>query len=350
MQQFTLTLALLIITSVGYAEGNPALAEESVTIFNWAEYIPDDVLTNFTRETGIKVNYQTYKNNEVMYTKLKLLKGRGYDVLVPSTYMVERLRNDGLLQPIDKTLLPNFKNLDLQLLNKPYDPNNEMSIPYLWGSVGIGVNPADPDTASISAWADLWNNKWRGKLLLLDDMRSIFHMALRLDHHSTNSTSPEEIKLAYDRLQKLLPNVKVIETEHTEKLFADGTVNVGVTWSGDVILAQQQQAKLQYIYPKEGASFWMDSFVIPSGASHVENAHKFIDYLLRPEVAALCVKELGYATPNLEAKKLLDTTLQANPAIFPPAEVLEKAEFQRDIGNAQVLYTKYWEKLKASLH
>lgn len=351
MQQYIwvicLALALIISGQASGADSNPAFSEETVTIFNWSDYIPEDVLEDFTRETGIKVNYLTYKNNEVMYTKLKLLKGRGYDVLVPSTYMVERLRKEGLLQPIDKTLLNNFKQLDPGLLNKPYDPGNDVSVPYLWGSIGLGVNTANPDAAAVNAWADLWHKKWHDRLLLLDDMRGVFHMALRLGGHSTNSTRPEEIKQAYERLQKLMPNVRLLATEQTEQALIDGKVDLGTVWSGDVVLAQGKKNSIRYVYPKEGASFWMDSFVIPARAGNPENAHKFIDYMLRPEIAARCVKELGYATPNLAAKAMLDSATRNNPAIFPPAEIVDRAEFQRDIGDALALYTKYWGKLKS---
>ncbi|CAG0904348.1 unnamed protein product [Darwinula stevensoni] len=341
-----------MLTAFGQAVGantNPAVAEETVIVYNWSDYVPDGVLEDFTRETGIKVQYVTYKNNEIMYTKLKLLKGRGYDVLVPSTYMVERLRKDGLLQPIDRSLLSNYGQLDPELLNKPYDPSNEFSIPYLWGSVGLGVNMANPATANVLSWADLWHKQWRDKLLLMDDMRSVFHMALRLDGNSTNSTAPEEIKQAYERLQKLMPNVHVLGEDKANEAFEKGEVDLGTLWNGDAVLAHSKNPAIHYVYPKEGASFWMDSFVIPARASNSENAHKFIDYMLRPEVAVQCVKELGYATPNTVAKAMLDAETRDNPMIFPPSDVVSKAEFQRDIGNALELYMRYWTKLKSEL-
>lgn len=350
MQQFILvtllTLMLMASGQVAGANSNPAIAEETVIVYNWSDYVPQEVLEDFTRETGIKVQYVTYKNNEIMYTKLKMLKGRGYDVLVPSTYMVERLRKDGLLQPINPSLLSNFGQLDPQLLNKPYDPGNEFSIPYLWGSVGLAVNADNPAAASVSSWTDLWHRQWRGKLLLLDDMRSVFHMALRLDGNSTNSSSPEEIKRAYERLQKLMPNVHLFGEDKANEPFETGEVDLGTLWNGDAVLAHSKNPAIRYVYPKEGASFWMDSFVIPARASNPENAHKFIDYMLRPEVAVRCVNELGYATPNLAAKAMLDAETRDNPTIFPPPEALSKAEFQRDIGNALELYMRYWAKLK----
>ena len=350
MQQFILVMFLtLVLMASGQAAvtgNNPAIAEETVVIYNWSDYIPKGVLDEFTHETGIKVQYLTYKNNELMYTKLKLLKGRGYDLLFPSTYMVERLRKEGLLQPINRKLLSNFGHLDPELLNKPYDPGNEFSVPYLWGSVGIGVNTNNPEANKVTSWADLWHKQWRNKLLLIDDMRSIFHMALRLDGYSTNATAPEQIKSAYERLQKLMPNIQLLGEDNPNEPFESGKVELGTIWNGDAFIAQGKNPAIRYVYPQEGASFWMDSFVIPARASNPENAHKFIDYMLRPDVAVRCVKELGYATPNLTAKTMLEPEIRDNPTIFPPNEVLDKAEFQRDIGDALELYTRYWDKLK----
>ena len=323
------------------------LPQETVIVYSWPDYMPEGLLDDFTRETGIKVNYSTYNNNEIMYTKLKLLKGRGYDVLVPSTYMVEKLRNEGLLQPIKKKLLSHYDQLDGALLNKSFDPKNEFSVPYLWGSVGLGINKNNALAAGATSWADLWNRHWQDKLLLLDDMRSVFAIALRLDGHSPNATAPEDIKRAYERLQTLMPNVHLFKSDKPRETFLKGEVEFGTLWSGDAVLAQTQNPAIQYIYPKEGAAFWMDNFVIPARASNPDNAHQFIDYMLRPEVAARCVKALSYATPNLGARKLLEDAIKNNPIIFPPAEVLEKAEFQRDVGEAMELYLDYWEKLKA---
>lgn len=178
-------------------------------------------------------------------------------------------------------------------------------------------------------------------------MRSVFHMALSLNGHSTNATAPEQIKQAYERLQKLMPNVRLLGVDNPDEPYANNEVELGLIWNGDAVTAHGKNPAIRYVYPKEGASFWMDSFVIPARATNVENAHKFIDYMLRPEVAVRCVNELGYATPNLNAKALLDPETRDNPTIFPPPEAVVKAEFQRDIGEALQLYTRYWAKLKA---
>jgi spermidine/putrescine transport system substrate-binding protein len=346
---FVASLAFALVSSTpAVAEDNEAVIDEKVVVYNWSDYIPEGLLADFTRETGIKVEYSTYDNNEILYTRLKLLKGRGYDVLVPSTFMISRMRDEGLLQPLDHRQITHFKDLDPSLLNKPYDPDNEYSVPYLWGTTGIGFDAGKVDGASITKWADLWQNQWRGKLLLTDDMREIFHMALKIKGYSTNTTDPEEIKQAYEKLRKLMPNIKLVSVDPSTELIS-GKAEIGIMWNGEVVIAQADQPKRQYnyIYPEEGAGFWLDSFVIPARAANVENAHKFIDYMLRPDVAARCVNEVGYATGSLAAKQLLDVSVRNNPIIFPPPDVLAKAEFKEDVGKALELYNLYWGKLKS---
>jgi spermidine/putrescine transport system substrate-binding protein len=178
-------------------------------------------------------------------------------------------------------------------------------------------------------------------------MREVFHMALKLDGHSTNSKNPEEIKQAYERLKTLMPNVRVFNADAPREPFLAGDVNLGMLWSGEAKMAQDENPNIHYIYPKEGAGFWIDSFVITSGAENVDNAHKFIDFMLRPEVTKKVVEELGYSTPNKVAKALLEDEILSNPIILPPDEALSKAEFQQDIGDEAVtLMNSYWEKLK----
>lgn len=325
-----------------------AMAAGKVVVYNWAEYIPQGVVEAFEQETGIKVEYSTYENNEVMYAKLKLQQGKGYDVVVPSTYLVAKMRDEGLLQKLDHGKLTNFKNLDKNLLDKPYDPGNQYSIPYLWGSTGIAVNAKEVDPASITGWADLWDAKWQGKLLLTDDVREVFHMALKKNGFSTNTTNQDEIKTAYEDLQKLMPNVRVFNADAPREPFLAGDVSIGMIWSGEASMAQKENPDIKYIYPKEGAAFWVDSFAIPSGAENVDNAHKFIDYMLRPEVGKKVVEELAYSTPNAAALVLLPEALRNDPVVVPPAELVAKGEFQDDVGNAIIgIYNSYWDKLKS---
>ena len=324
-----------------------AVAAEKIVIYNWTEYIPEGVLAQFTKETGIEVEYNTYESNEVMYSKLKLQNGKGYDIIVPSAYFIAKMSKEGLLYPIDTKKLANFSLLESTLLDKDYDPKNKYSVPYVWGSTAIGINSNDIDRQSITAWQDLWDKKWRNSLLLTDDVREVFHMALRVNGHSTNSTSETEIKQAYELLLKLMPNVLVFNSDAPREPFLAGDVSLGMIWNGEVIMAQEEDSAIEYIYPKEGAAIWVDSFAIPVGAKNKDNAHKFIDFMLRPEVAKRTVEYLGYATPNTAGIALLDDKLRNNKTIFPPKEIVEQGEFFSDVGEDNKLYNKYWEMLKA---
>ncbi|MBN1379799.1 MAG: spermidine/putrescine ABC transporter substrate-binding protein [Gammaproteobacteria bacterium] len=335
-----MTLLLLITGAVQ--------AEEKVVVYNWSEYVDDSVLEDFTKETGIKIEYSTFDSNEVMYSKLKLQRGKGYDIVVPSTYYISKMAKEGLLQKLDKSQLKNIRNLNPDLLNKDYDPGNVYSLPYLWGSTGLCYNADEVEPASVTAWKDLWDPKWKGKLLFTDDVREVFHMALRINGHSGNSEDPAHITQAYELLKKVIPNVLVFNSEAPREPYLSGDVVVGMNWNGEAVSAAQENPAIQYVYPKEGAVFWVDSFAIPVGAENVKNAHAFIDYMLRAEVAKLNTEYVGYATPNQAALPLLEQSTRENPVIFPPEKIIANGEFHRDIGNdALQLMHDYWQKLKA---
>lgn len=323
-----------------------ANANEKVVIYNWTEYIPEGVLEDFTKETGISVDYNTYESNEVMYSKIKLQQGKGYDVIVPSTYYISKMSSEGLLAAIDHSKLENLKHLDTALLDQDYDPKNQYSIPYTWGSTGIGINTQDIDPTTISSWADLWKPEWSNSLLLTDDVREVFHMALKINGHSANSTNPDEIKQAYEKLKELMPNALVFNSDAPREPYMAGDVSLGMIWNGEVIMAQEEMPEIQYIYPTEGAALWVDSFAIPEGAENKENALKFINFMLRPEIAKRTVEYIGYATPNKTGIALLDKETQMNPTIFPSSDLIANGEFQQDVGTAIDIYNKYWEMLK----
>ena len=320
--------------------------EEKIVIYNWAEYMPEGLFENFTKETGIQVEYSTFVDNDVLYSKMKILRGRGYDLIFPSTSLVNLMKEEGLIQPLNHKLLKNINNLSVELTNLSYDPENRYSIPYLWGTTGIVIDQKKYPDEEFKSWSDLWHKKWRNSLVIQNDMREVFHMALKVNGHSTNTTNPDEIKLAYDRLIRLLPNIKEFTDKPTDKLLS-GEAAVGLAFSGDVKLVQNEHPEVNYIYPEEGTTIWIDSFAIPSRAKNVLNAHKFIDYMLRPEVAALCASHAGFATPNVGGKELLPKELRSSPVMFPENEVIERAEYQKNVGMATTSYELYWEKLKS---
>jgi spermidine/putrescine transport system substrate-binding protein len=337
-----LAIFLLVFTGSAFAAGG------EVRVFNWTEYMPDEVLAGFKKETGITVKYTTFESNESMYAKVKLLQGKGYDVVFPSTYFVNRMRREDLLRPMDHNKLSGFTNLDATLLNKPFDPENKFSVPYLWGTSGICVNKKFIDSKTVSKWTDLWNPDYKGRVMLIDDMRDVLGIGLKVLGFSFNDTDPTHIEAAYNKMKELMPSVRVFAADSVKMPFLNEEVHIGSMWSGDLFMAQADNPDLTYIYPEEGAFIWMDSMVIPKNAENVENAYKFIDYILRPKVAKTISESIGYASPNKAAIDLMDKETRENPIIYPPQEILNKAEFQTDVGEAILVYEKFWEKLKSN--
>lgn len=336
----TLTATMLISFSV--------VAQEKVVLYNWADYIPDQVLKSFTKETGIKVEVATFDSNETMFAKLQLVNGKGYDLAVPTTYFIERMKRADLIQTIDKSKLKNLGNIDPNLLNQAYDPDNKYSVPYLWGSTAVAVNTDEIDAKSITSWKDLWKPEFKDQLLLLDDVRDIFVMALKVKGFENNTTNEDEIRQAYEALVELLPNVKLFLSDSPKLPFIQGNVPIGVMWNGETYMAQREMGTMEYVYPSEGVTLWVDSLVIPKGAENVENAHKLIDYILRADIGKIILEEVGNSTPNKATISLLSEEMRNNPMVVPPADVIKKGTYHRDLGEANAIYEKYWQMLKQS--
>lgn len=334
-------LALVLATLPAYAAN-----EKVLNIFNWSEYVPQDVLDQFTKETGIKVVYTTFESNEAMYAKLKLLRGSGYDLVTPSAYFIELMQKDNLLGKIDHAKLGSLESLDPTVMQQAFDPENAVSIPYMWGATGILVNKKVVDPATITSWNDLKRPEFKGRVLLSDDLRDTFAVALKALGYSINTTSEDEIKAAYQWLTELKPSVRVFDVTATKQAFISEEVVAGIAWNGDAYIAMQENPDLVFIYPKEGAPLWLDSFIIPAAAEHADNAHAFIKFMLKPEVAKRCVEEYNYTSPNLGVKKLLDPQLAESNIIHPTADNLKGSEFTLGVGPALQIYDKYWELLK----
>ena len=336
--------AMLAVTLAGCSKQE----EQVLNLYNWSEYMPQTVLDQFTEETGIKVVYTTYDSNEAMYARLKLLdESSQYDLAVPSTYYVNKMRNEGLLAPIDRSKLSGFDNINSTLVNLDIDPGNQYSVPYLWGTTGIAVNGDAIDPAAVTSWADLWRPEYQGRIMMMNDVREVFHVGLRVLGYSANSTNPEEIEAAYNKLAELMPGVRTFNSDAPRMPYLEGETDIGMIWNGEAVMGAEDMPALTYIYPQEGAIVWFDSFVIPKNAKNVEAAHKFIDFVLRPEIAAEISTEIGYATPNLPARELLDEEVKADRAVYPVAEDMVNAEVQEDVGEALLVYEKFWEMLKA---
>jgi spermidine/putrescine transport system substrate-binding protein len=335
---------LLAIGLTGCSSEDPQV----LNLYNWSEYMPQEVLDRFTEETGIQVVYTTYDSNEAMYARLKLLdESAAYDLAVPSTYYVSKMRQEDLLMPIDRSKIEGFGNLADDLVNLDIDPDNQYSIPYLWGTTGIAVDTDDVE-GEVTAWADLWDERFQGRVMLTNDMREVFHVGLRVLGYSGNSTDPQEIEEAYEKLAELMPSVRTFNSDAPRMPYLEGEADVGMIWNGEAVMGKETMPSLEYVYPEEGIIAWLDSFVIPKNARNPEAAHQFISFVLQPEIAALISEDIGYATPNQAALELLDESVANDRASYPTDADMENAEFQADIGDdALQIYAKFWEMLKS---
>jgi len=336
-------IALFFLCFLGftvYAESN------IVNVYAWAGYLPNEVLQRFTRETGIEVNLSEYDSNETMYAKLKTAKNAGYDLVIPSSYFVDRMTKQNMLQQLDKTRLPNFKYLNPFFLHRDFDPANDYSIPHLWGTCGIVINTKYIKEKDVTSWQDLWNHKYKNQLLMLSDPRDVFAMGLLTLGYSPNDTEPQHLHQAYQKLLTLIPNIKIFNSDAEQTIYIDEDAIIGMGWNGDVYISQQENPSLRYIYPQEGFILWIDSLVMMKNAPHADNAYKFINFLLRPEIAKIISETTAYSTPNLEAMKLLPAKMRNNPIINPNPEILKRSKIQVDISGTLPLYEKYWETLK----
>lgn len=341
----TTLLAGLLLTLL---HSIPAFAKQRiVNVYAWTGEIPESFLQQFEKETGIHVNFSTYPNNEIMYAKIRSNPRAGYDVIMPSSYFVDRMRRQGLLYKLDKNKLPNWGNLDKQFLNLPFDPKSEYCAPYIWGSTGIFYNTKYFSHQNINRWSDLWEPRFNNQLMLLNDTREVFAVALLTLGYSPNDRDPEHIKQAYLKLRELMPNVKVFSTETVVSILIDEDATVGMAWNGDTFKGMQENKDINYVYPKEGYVIWVDSFAIPKQARHLNEAHAFINFMLSANIGKQATLFTGFATANKKAKPLLPANLRDNPVIYPSRETLKRGQFQIDVGDDTLaLYEKYWEQLK----
>lgn len=341
MKKTLVSIALIVLYATSAFAG-----KGEIFLYIWFDSIPEVVLENFTKETGISVNVSNYDSNEVLFAKLKLA-GKGYDVIVPSSDYVALMGRQGMLLPLDKEKLSNFDNLAPSLVNQSFDPGNVFSIPYQWGSTAIGINTGIINPTVVENIADLWKPELNGKLLLPNEPREAFALALKLLGYSLNETNPKHIEEAYQKLQILMPRVRVFDSASPKQALLSGEIPVAVLWNGEAFIANQENPKIKYVYPPEGFNLWLDSMSIPKGAENVDEAYVFLNYLLRPDVAAIISSETGYSSPNAKAMKLIPPEIRSNLIVYPTEEDLQRGEFQDDVGEAIMLYNDYWVKLKS---
>ncbi|AIF67623.1 spermidine/putrescine ABC transporter substrate-binding protein [Terribacillus saccharophilus] len=338
--------AILLVTisrlnaSQGYSGGN------TLTVYNWGDYVDPAVIDEFEKETGITVVYETFDSNEAMMTKIQQ-GGTSYDVAVPSEYTIEKMKEEDLLLPIDHSKIPNLKNIDSRFMDLPFDPENKYSVPYFWGTVGIVYNTKQIDGIEFDSWEDLWDPSLKNKIVLIDGAREIVGMGLNSLHYSLNDTDLEHLQEAYDKLVSLKPNVRALLGDENKLLMASGEVSIGITWSGDASEIMAENEDLDYVVPEEGSNLWFDNMVIPKTAKNIDAAHEFINFMLDPKVAAQNTEYVSYSTPNKEALQYMPEEMVNDERFYPPPELTDRLEVYENLGKENLArYNELFLKFK----
>ena len=334
-----LTLALIAL-SIGQSNAK----DEQLNIFTWAGYVSDDIRTGFEEEFGVDVIVDTYASNEDLLAKLQA-GATGYDVIMPSDYMVSILIKLDLLAELDRGAIPNFQNVSPLFLGKYFDAENRYSVPYTFGTAGIAYDSAVVQPAPDS-WNVLWDETYANQFSMLDDQRETLGVALKLLGYSLNTTDAKELQAAKAKLIAQKPLVKQYKSEAEELLLA-GDVVMAHCWSGDAFRAAETRTTIRYVIPKEGSSQFIDAVCIPKAAPHQRLAAQFINYLLRPEINAKITVFTKYGTCVPAAKEHLPDSLREHQFIYPPKEVLASLEWLIDPGDFTRHYNRAWEEIKA---
>jgi spermidine/putrescine transport system substrate-binding protein len=318
-----------------------------VNLAIWSNYVAQDLLNDFEKRTGIRVQISSYSSNEELLAKLQA-GASGYDVVVPSDYMVFVMAKLGLARELDRTQIPNSRSLDPKYLKRSFDPENKYSVPYNWGTTGIAVNRS-LYKGEIKGWKDLFNNPdLAGKYSMLDDVRETLGAALKSLGYSLNTKNPEELGKAKDLLLKTRSRVKSYTSEPRVPL-SSGELAVAHAFSTDALQAGRATVgKVEFVIPEEGCTLWLDNFVIPASAPHVKEAYAFIDFLLDAKNATTTAQNVLVAPVNKEAIPLLPPVLQQNKSLFPPESALAKCEMLEDPGEGLAVWDRLWTEVKAA--
>jgi len=355
----------LLVALAALLAAAPALAQDNVVnVYNWSDYIAEDTVAKFEAETGIKVNYDVFDSNELVEAKL-LAGGSGYDVVVPSGFFLERQVAAGLFLPFDKSKLPNLSNMDPDVMaaTAVHDPDNAHSVDYMWGTTAIGYNVAKLKERLGDAPVDSWDIVFKPENLaklqdcgvnILDAPAEVMATALNYRGLDPNSESPDDLKQAEALLMSIRPYVRTFNSSQYIDDLGNGEICLSIGYSGDVFIARDAASEanagveVAYEIPKEGALKWFDLFAIPADAPHVDNAYKFIDFMLRPDIAAANTNYVFYASGNKAALDLIDPEVKDDPAIYPSAEVSAKLfNLKAHTPDYDELLTETWQRIKA---
>lgn len=309
---------------------SPSNQANTLVVYNWGDYINPDLLKAFEKETGIKVQYETFDSNEAMYTKIEQ-GGTRYDIAIPSDYMIDKMTKENLLVRLDKSKIKGLSNIGSAFLGKSFDPHNDYSIPYFWGTVGIVYNDQLVKRAP-KHWNDLWRADYANQIMLVDGAREVMGLGLNTLGYSLNTKNLEQLQRASDKLSQLTPNIKAIVGDEMKGYLINGDAAIGVTFSGEASEMLDSNPHLHYVLPPEGSNLWFDNIVIPKTVVNKKAAYAFINFMLEPKQAAKNAEYIGYATPNTAAKALLDPSVTADSAFYPSQEVLKNLEVYDNLG------------------
>lgn len=334
------------LTFTGLSRRAFAEEEKALNLYNWDTYIGATTVDTFTEKTGIEVQSDFFANNEELLAKLK--QGNpGYDIIVPSDYMVGTMITLGILEELNASQIPNLKNVDPAMNNPAYDPGLKHSVPYMFGTVGIGYRKSKVETPT--SWADvLDSDKYSGRIALLADQRVVLGVTLKYLGFSMNTTNPDEINKARDLLIKQKKHLKAFAPDEGQNMLAAGDVDIVMEWNGDILQVAAEDEDIAYVVPNEGTNVFVDNLCIPKDAPHPLNAHAFIDHVNDPAVNAEICNTINYATANIEARKLLPPETLSNPAIYPASDIVAKSEQILDLGDATTLYDEAWTQVQAA--
>ena len=344
-------LALLLCGCLSIAAltgcGNSSSKENVVYVYNWGEYLDPETLELFEQETGIKVIYDEFETNEIMYPKVEA-GSSAYDVICPSDYMVNKMIENDLLQEINYDHIPNAKaniGADYYRTARDFDPDNKYCIPYCWGTVGILYNKTMVDEP-VTSWSILWDEKYAGEILMQDSVRDAFMVALMMKGYSCNTLDEKELREATDLLIAQKPLVQAYVIDQVRDKMIGGEAALGVIYSGEAIFTQRENPDLEYVIPEEGSNVWIDGWVIPKNAPNVENAEKFINFMCRDDIALMNFEYITYSTPNVAAQALIeDEEIRNSKIAFPDLSQYDNLEAFKYLGTeGDALYNKLWKE------
>jgi spermidine/putrescine transport system permease protein len=336
-------LAVLIVFGFGGRSHKASGGELNILI--WSNYLPDNVVREFEQRYDARVTVELYDSNEAFLARLQSAPD-AYDIVVPSDYMVAVVRGLDLVGELDRDRLTNFPNLDPALVNLSFDPDNRYSAPYLWGTTGIGYR-RDKVQGTVDSWGALFDERFRDRIAMLDDVRETFGAALRLIGKSPNSTDQTDLIRAAELLSRQKPLVKAYDSGAFDQLLLSGDAWLVQGYSGQVAKAMNENPNIAYVIPKEGGTVFIDNICIPRNAPNAGLAHDFINYVLDAGVAADIANQTVYSSPNLAARQFISPELLANDAIYPTRETLQQCEIITNVGAAIGIYDRLWTEIKS---